>query len=403
MHLHFSFGQGAVLFAVGCGNGAASPGAVSDGATALVIDAPAVLRDVLAQGGDAGPTDAPAPAKDASVFDPFDDPDAAAPIAGLGAITLTGDGQSGWVDGPRSLARLHNPTNVLLGPDGNVYVADYDNDDVRIVRPNGLTLTFTRQDAFAHPFGLAFAPDGTLYAQTDDDDTGHRSTDTGTLWRLDRRTGAATVFLRDIGRPRGLAVLADGRLAMVDDEHHVVRLLDPATRTITGLAGLRDMPGFADGTGAVARFDHPCDVVAAPGGGLLVADRGNNRIRRVGLDGVVTTWAGTGIAGSLDGPRANATVNAPQGLAVDAAGDVFITDTGAWRVRRVSAAGAVSTVAGDGTAGFADGQAMQARFFGLEGLDVSPDGTTLYVADGNRGGSEPNHRVRRVEFPTGAP
>ncbi len=74
MHLHFSFGQGAVLFAVGCGNGAASPGAVSDGATALVIDAPAVLRDVLAQGGDAGPTDAPAPAKDASVFDPFDDP-----------------------------------------------------------------------------------------------------------------------------------------------------------------------------------------------------------------------------------------------------------------------------------------------------------------------------------------
>ncbi len=52
-----------------------------------------------------------------------DDPDAAAPIAGLGAITLTGDGQSGWVDGPRSLARLHNPTNVLLGPDGNVYVA----------------------------------------------------------------------------------------------------------------------------------------------------------------------------------------------------------------------------------------------------------------------------------------
>ena len=379
-----------LLSGVGCG-GAADPAVprVSD-AGSVVADHPMETADIA---------DVTSVAVDAGTSDPFHDPINATPVTGAGAITLSGGAEGGWVDGPRASALFRNPTNVLLGPDGNVYVADYDNGDVRLVRPNGVTLTFTRQDAFSHPFGMAFAPDGTLYVQTDDDDTALGLADAGTIWRLDRRTGVATVVVRDIGRPRGLAALSDGRLVLVDIAHDVVRLLDPTTRAITDLAGSRDVPGFADGTGAAARFDHPNDVVVGPGGLLIVADRDNNRLRSVSLAGVVSTYAGTGVAGSLDGPSGTATFNLPQGLAADTAGNVFVTDTGAYVVRRIAPNGAVTTVAGDGTAGFADGAPMQARFFGLEGLDVSADGSSLYVADGNRGGTAPNPRVRRFESP----
>ncbi len=131
----------------------------------------------------------------------------------------------------------------------------------------------------------------------------------------------------------------------------------------------------------------------------LVADHGNRVIRLVGTDGSVATFAGTGQAGTVDGDRAAALFDGPKDVAVDGAGNVYFTDDVEHRVRRINLAGAVQTLAGDGTAGFADGAGASAEFYGLESLDVSPDGHTVYVSDGNGGDGSAHNRVRVIAIP----
>lgn len=166
----------------------------------------------------------------------------------------------------------------------------------------------------------------------------------------------------------------------------MIELVDPATGAVTPLAGGWDLPGFADGSVGDARFSMPYALVARPDGTLVVADHANDRLRIVSLDGTVTTLAAEGL-------------DRPQGLAITAAGELFATDTGTFRVVRVRD-GLAEPVAGDGTAGYLDGDdPMTARFYGLEGLAVSPDGAKLYLADGNRGEALPFNRLRTVALP----
>jgi DNA-binding beta-propeller fold protein YncE len=101
----------------------------------------------------------------------------------------------------------------------------------------------------------------------------------------------------------------------------------------------------------------------------------------------------------IDGPAATARFDYPQGVAIDSAGNVYVSDTGNNRIRRIDPTGVVETVAGDGTRAFRDGDGDQAEFFGAEGLDVTSDGKTIYVADGNGGGTELFNRVRAITMP----
>lgn len=314
-----------------------------------------------------------------------------------GVSTLSGGPEPGDLDGRRGTARFANPVNVELGPDGRVHVADFDNGKIRAVDADDGT-TSTVASGLPRPFALAFAPDGTLYVSTDRDPTGMHGPMSGTIWRVNPGAGTATPIAERIGRKRGLAVLPDGRIAVSDYAHHVIQLLDPATGALTPLAGAWDAPGFADGIGDAARFSTPYDLVVL-GGALVVADHANHRLRRVGLDGSVSTIAGDGAAGSADGPAGSARFNGPQGLAVTESGDLYVTDLGNHVIRRLRG-GAVETIAGSGEPGFADADDLrEAQFFGLEGLTAEPDGSRLYVADGNRGeAGQPFHRVRRVEL-----
>ncbi len=315
---------------------------------------------------------------------------------GEGVATLAGTWQAGKEDGSRDVARFNNPTNVAVAADGYVYVADYDNHLIRVVSPEGDVVTLTEQADLQRPFGLAVSRDGaTLYVQTDRNDSLVQNAQSGTIWKVNVATGEATVLVRDIGRPRGIAVMLDGSLALADNQHHTLRVLDTSTGAIRDLAGQLDTPGYQDGTGAAARFNEPYDVAVDADGSLLVADRLNHRIRKVTLAGEVTTVAGTGAEGWADGAAAQATFVHPQGLAIDDQGNLFIADTDNFCIRRLDASGLVTTVAGNREPGFHNGAMSEASFYGLEGIDVDSGGF-LFVADGNRGDDGPYHRIRRI-------
>lgn len=317
---------------------------------------------------------------------------------GNGANTLAGSGDAGYVDGNRAIARFNNPVNVAVGPDGNIYVADFDNSKVRVVDTSGNTSTLISQSGFAHPFGLAFVGD-TLYVQTDANPQGQHTDGslTGTIWVVDLNAKTAMPIAQGMGRPRGLTALADGRLAAADYEHHVIQIIDPKSGQVSTLAGMMDTAGFADGAGTGARFSIPYGMVQRQDGTLVVCDAGNNRLRVVTLTGQVTTLAGTGTAGFADGAMGSAMLKGPEGIAIDDSGDLFVADTLNFRIRKISG-DTISTIAGNGSSGFADNSdPLQAQFYGLEGLSVTSDGAAIYIADGTRGDPVMFNRVRVVK------
>jgi sugar lactone lactonase YvrE len=315
-----------------------------------------------------------------------------------GVSMLAGSADAGYVDGSRKVARFSNPVNVAYR-DGILYVADFDNGKLRAIDVDTHdTTTVIAMPSFKRPFGMVFAASGMLYVSTDNDQAGNHTPMSGTIWKVDVDNKTAAVVANAIGRPRGLAMLPDGRLAVADYLHHVVELVDVSTGTVTPIAGGWDAPGMVDGAGAVARFSAPYNVAVRGDGKLMVTDFDNNRIRLVGLDGATVTLAGTTAAGATDGAMNAAQFSHPQAMSTAANGDVYITDLGNFRVRRI-VGDQVQTVAGDGKGGYLDSDnPLAAELYGLEGLSVVPDGSMVYVADGSRGEAVLFNRVRQVKL-----
>lgn len=326
-------------------------------------------------------------------------PDVVEAISGVYVTTLAGSSNMGDADGLGSTAEFNNPANIAIDAEGRLYIADFDNGLIRSVTTSGLVTTLTGAEGFARPYGLAVGSSGSLFVGTDFDQSGmNAGLDGGVLWRIDMATGAPTPLAVAAGRPRGLQAIDDDHLAVSDVGGHDVRLFDLASESFSAFAGLRGCPGFADGPATDARFNRPYGVALASDGSLLVADQLNHRIRRVAPDGYVTTVAGDGRPGLIDGPTASSRFNLPQALAIDEGGNVFVSDVGNHRVRRISALGIVETVAGDGLLGFLNGSGTEAQFSGQEGLVVGADGA-LYIADGTNGEQVPFHRIRKVTLP----
>jgi sugar lactone lactonase YvrE len=311
--------------------------------------------------------------------------------------TLAGNAAFGSMDGAAAVATFSNPVSVIVEPVGTLIVCDFDSDRIRRVDMLGTVSTVTSTaPGFLRPFGLGYGADGSLYVDTDYNPSGVKNKTSGTIWRLDPATGAVTVVATNLGRPRGFAGLPDGRLMLADYQNARVRLLDPMTGAVSDLAGDPACPGMADGQGTAARFDAPYSIAPLPDGSCVVADYENHRLRRVTLTGQVTTYAGDGGSGTVDGPRLAARFVEPKSIVADAAGNIYVADADAHTIRRVGNDGTVTTVAGDGIAGFKDGPGSQAEFYGEEGITISADGRTLFVADGNGGEADPYNRIRRI-------
>jgi RHS repeat-associated protein len=187
----------------------------------------------------------------------------------------------------------------------------------------------------------------------------------------------------------GVAVASSGKVYVTDTLHHQVKILAPGGQVLS-IIGTGD-PGLVNGPAASAKFKQPGAVVTdAAGINIYVADTGNNVIRRIASDGSVTTYAGSGLASDNDGLALQAAFKQPMGLAFDRSGNLLVADSGNNRIRLITPAGAVTTLAGGVHDGFADGAAAQSLFKQPAGVTVALSGA-VFVADTG------NNRIRKIE------
>ncbi|MCA8023611.1 NHL repeat-containing protein [Burkholderia metallica] len=187
-----------------------------------------------------------------------------------------------------------------------------------------------------------------------------------------------------------LAVDATGIIYVADAGNNKIRKIS-MNGVVTTIAG-SGQPGSTDGAGTEATFDHPSGIAVDLAGNLYVADTANNKVRKITPAGLVTTLAGSGKTGSTDGVGVDVSFNHPMGIAVDGAGSLYVADTENNLIRMITAAGLVTTLAGSGQPGSADGNGKYASFNHPWGIAV--DGTgSLYVADTK------NNQIRKITAP----
>jgi sugar lactone lactonase YvrE len=190
--------------------------------------------------------------------------------------------------------------------------------------------------------------------------------------------------LARFSKPAATAVDASGNVYVADTGNDTIRKVTPAG-VVTTFAGSVGISGSTDGTGTAAQFNQPAALAIDAAGNLYVADTWNNNVRKVTPGGVTTTLAGSGFTGSADGAGTLADFDNPQGIAVDAAGNVYVSDTSNGTIRVITPEGVVSTLAGEpGNSGSADGTGTAAQFDHPLGLAVDASGN-VYVADSYNG------------------
>jgi sugar lactone lactonase YvrE len=290
----------------------------------------------------------------------------------------------GSADGTGTSARFSHPRGVAVDNVGNVYVADNFNSTIRKVTPAGVVTTVARELCL----GVAVDSAGNIYA-VGPYNTIRKLTPAGVVTTLAGLagshgsadgTGSAARFFY----PDGVAVDSAANVYVTDSSNSTIRRVTPSG-VVTTLAGLAGSHGSADGTGTAARFNEPTGVAVDSAGNVYVTDLKDSTIRKVTPAGVVTTLAGlAGSWGSADGTGSAARFFYPDGVAVDSAANVYVTDSGNSTIRRVTPSGVVTTLAG--LAGlpmghrYADGTGRAARFQALAGVAVDSSGN-IYVAD----------------------
>ena len=316
----------------------------------------------------------------------------------LDISTLAGKaGTIGLVNAQGTAAEFNYPSGVALDGSGNVFVADYSNNNIREVAPDGMvttpygSLTGKAGTAngsgngalFKSPNGVAVDGSGNIYVA----DTGNN-----VIREMSNGTSSTLVDTSyGLSGPQGITVDGSGNVYIADTGNDVIRKVTPGG-TVSIIAGQSGESGYEDGAATTkALFDSPSAVAVDASGNVYVADFGNSVVREIS-GGAVSTIAGqAGQAGYLDGLAGKALFDAPVGIAVDGVGNLYITDAlvpsigstaaGNNVLRLLSTTGVVSTIAGEvSVTGTDNGVGTAAQFYSLQAAAVSPSGQ-VYLAD----------------------
>ena len=326
--------------------------------------------------------------------------DAIKKISPAGVVTTFAGkpGTSGSADGTGAAARFFGPVGVAIDSLGNLYVTDNGNATIRKITQDGAVTTLAGSlGEFLAPWGIAVDATGSVIVSDPTFDLILRTSPAGMVTTVagTQGVGGATNgpgVAASFRSPFGVAVDARGTIYVADRDNQVIRTITPFG-FVTTLAGSTLVAGEVDGPVATARFSGPWGIAVDAIGNVYVADTGSyeeisNTIRRISPAGVVTTLAGTaGVAGSMDGVGAAASFNGVSGLGIDASGSLYAADTENNTVRKITAAGVVTTIAGTPTSttpvpcvGPPNGVGAAAKF--CYPLALAADGNgNVYVAD----------------------
>lgn len=261
--------------------------------------------------------------------------------------TFAGDGTSGYQDGMGTGATFAAPRGLAIDSSKNLYVSQ--DHCIRKISTAGVVTTFAGNTTSG-------AADG---------------------------NGTAASF----NSPAGMVFDTSGNLYVADRGNHLIRKITSAGAVST-FAG-NSTPGHTDANGGMAAFNHPSELAIDASNSLFVADTDNYCIRKITTTGDVTTFAGSGTPGNSDGTGTDAAFSSVYGLAFDSKGNLYVADSGNALIRKVTSLGVVSTLLGDGVAGFADGRGTAGRVSSPMGLAIDAQ-QNLYVADYG------NNRLRKL-------
>lgn len=267
---------------------------------------------------------------------------------------MAGSGTVGWLDGSSTSARFNQPGGATEDPEGNLYIADTVNNRIRKITPAGNVETFAG---------------------------------TGTAGDVNTSNPLTSQFRS----PQNIVRGKDGSFYISESAGNRIRKISPTGNVEVFAGSLTAASGYADGAGANARFLTPYGITIDDNQNIYVADYGNHRIRKISPSGLVTTVAGSGVSGNLDGKGTAAQFNQPFDVSIDANQSLYISTRSGNMIRRITPDGEVKTLAGTGVAGSVNGDGASATFNAPRGIAVGPDGL-VYVADyGSR-------RIRLVTF-----
>jgi uncharacterized protein (TIGR03437 family) len=343
-------------------------------------------------------------------------------LASNGTLTLVaGNGRAGFGGdgGPAIRAQLNVPQGIALDAAGNIYIADSQNNRVRIVGKDGVIRTFAGTGATSFgggprsfqdegpaiqgllniPSGVAVDKSGNVFIADTGDNIIRKVTTDGNIHTFagdsypgffDKEAGTATDS--EFNKPSDVAFDSAGSLYVADSNNNVVRKITAEGKTISTFAGT-SAAGFTgdDDDATKASMVAPVAIAFDGSGNLFILQNGDGRIRKVDTKGKITTVAGNGIAGFADtSDPTKAQFNSPTGLAVDSAGAIYVADALNLRIRKI-AGNTVSSIAGNGVLSYSgdNGAATAAQLSGPRGVAVDPAGN-LYIAD------TVNNAVRKV-------
>lgn len=308
-------------------------------------------------------------------------------------VTTFAGGIEGYADGVGISSQFNGPAGVDLAPDGSIIVADRLNHRIRKISPSGVVTTIAGNqegyadgigtDAlFSYPMNLTVDASGIIYVADSGNHRIRKITTDGTVTTLAGHSSGFTDGNSEDAQfnyPEGIFIASSGIIYVADAGNHAIRKIMP-DGNVTTLAG--GNLGHADGIGLNAQFWTPCGITVDPNGIIYVTEK-KNRIRKITSDGVVTTFVGSDTPGYLDGIGTAAKLNSPFDITMDAIGNLYVTDSGNNRIRKILPDGSISTFAGS-TNGYLDGIGTAAKFNYPIGICIAADGT-IYIGESGNG------------------